>query len=101
MNCSNGCLQLVCPQPLHDRHPRDVELACGRGRASARNAVRLLDEHDRRSDGFSRARCCEQVRCSHAPAGAVAENQRGPCVVVRLHVRARRAVRRLDVDRPH
>ena len=80
-----------------DREPRRVELMRGRRRAPAGNTVGLLDEHDRQA-GVVRSACRgHEVTRRDAAARAVTEYKRGARIVDRLHLRARRPVRCLDL----
>ena len=92
---------------LDDRDPRGVELAGGRGRAPAGDAVGLLDERDAHAGAERRLGAATQVGRLHAAARAVAEHERGDRRVHRMQMRPRRAVGRVDVGgdrvrhRPH
>ena len=83
-------------QLLDDRDPGDVELARGRGRASSRDAVGLLDQHDADPERPRDARHCNEIARPHAAARAVAEHERGAGIVRGVQVRVRATVRRLD-----
>jgi DivIVA domain-containing protein len=94
-------LQLASRQPLDDGDPVGVELRRRGGGTPAGDAVGLLDQGDgdpRRAGGFRRG---NEIGCLDAPTGTVAEDERSKRFVGRVEVRARRPVRRLDLERCH
>ncbi|MEA2495364.1 MAG: hypothetical protein QOJ29_3275 [Thermoleophilaceae bacterium] len=69
----------VAAQVLDHREPGGVELLRGRGRAAARDAVRLFDEGDGQTALLRGLLRGGQVRRAHPSPGPVAEDQRRGC----------------------
>jgi hypothetical protein len=65
----------------------------GRGRAPSSYSIWLLHEGDGHTQRQGRTGRCEKVRSAHTASGAVAQNQRGLCVLCRVQLHARGSVR--------
>ena len=81
-----------------DRQPRRVELVRGRRRASARDAIGLLDERDGEAGRRARVGGRDEVACLDAAARAVAEGEQPDGSDGLAEVDRRRPVRRLDLS---
>jgi len=93
--------ELVLLQGVDDGCPGGVELTRGGRAATARDAVRLLDEHHGEPDGLGCGRCGAQVGRSHPASGTVPEDQRAGRVRMPAYVRPRDAVGRVEVEARH
>src|SRR5712664_2266392 len=71
------------------------------GRASTRNPIRLLDQHNREAFRVCDARHRDEIFRLNPTAGAVAEDERSARVVRLTDMRLRNAERRADLERRH
>ena len=93
--------QRPAAQVLDDRGPGRVELGRRRGRATAGDAIRLLDERHADPERQRGPRRRDQVAGGDAAPGAVAEHERPGRRVDVVHVHARGTVRGVDRGARH
>jgi hypothetical protein len=84
-----------------DGLPRRVEMRRGRGRAPARDAIRLLDERNRDVDRKCHGSRREEILRRNASSRSVAEHEYALRTLDIMDVRVRRAVRGIDYERRH
>jgi hypothetical protein len=90
--------QLVFAEPVDHCPPGRVQLASRSGRATTRDAIRLLDERDAKSGRPSGFRRCDEVRRRDPAPGAVSQHEHRDRSIDRMEMDPRGPVRRVELE---